>query len=53
MIKRYVEFTVWNDMEEREATAEEIQEYVRIKILGNGKCEIITFGNGYSLLCSE
>jgi hypothetical protein len=55
-MKKYVEFTVWNDKEERPATAEEVCINVRIWIIDKTeyttRCEIRT-DEGFSILADD
>ena len=48
-MKRFVEFIVWNGVEERPATPQEIYFAVKIDAGENGKCSIEA-EDGYSLL---
>ena len=49
-MKKYLEFSIWNNIEERPATVEEIIKAIFINILSEeyGKCEIV-LSDGYSL----
>lgn len=48
-MRKYIEFSIWNDLEERPATDDEIREHVRISIIGEGKAGI-EVDDGYSVL---
>jgi hypothetical protein len=53
-MKRYCEFSIWNNKEERPATADEITKRITIIAVNedSGECEVIAFKD-YSILLKE
>lgn len=49
-MKKFVEFYVWNDKEERAATKEEVITNIEIVFLENGTCAVKSKNNDFSLL---